>query len=74
MDCVASLPRDDQKIRNLLIPGSLFLYQLPPPPHIQPMSEEEEETNPCTLNSEPHSGSHESLDLPDIQRSCIKGK
>ncbi|CAL1537349.1 unnamed protein product, partial [Lymnaea stagnalis] len=70
---VKSLPRDDHKIRSLLIPGSLFLYQLPPPPFIQPLTEEEE-GNPSPLTSQPYSGSRESLDLPDIQRITIKGK
>ncbi|BFZ19073.1 hypothetical protein BsWGS_22113 [Bradybaena similaris] len=69
---VKSLPRDDQKIRSLLIPGSLFLYQLPPPPLIQPMTEEDENVS-TPLNSQPNTGSRESLDLPDIQRALIKG-
>ncbi|XP_059179325.1 ubiquitin carboxyl-terminal hydrolase 32-like isoform X2 [Physella acuta] len=59
---VKSLPQDDQKIRSHLIPCSLFLYQLPPPPLIPQMTEEEE-------NSQ--SGSRESLDLPD--RIAVKG-
>ncbi|GFR71302.1 ubiquitin carboxyl-terminal hydrolase 32 [Elysia marginata] len=76
-----SLPRDEQKIRTLLVPGSLFLYQLPPPPLIQPMTEEEEESGAgpsaaapggtalkSLAASDPHNGSRESLDLPEVQR------
>ncbi|GFO06715.1 ubiquitin carboxyl-terminal hydrolase 32 [Plakobranchus ocellatus] len=68
-----SLPRDEQKIRTLMVPGSLFLYQLPPPPLIQPMTEEEEESGagPATTEgsaSDQQDGSRESLDLPEVQR------
>ncbi|KAK3792372.1 hypothetical protein RRG08_045916 [Elysia crispata] len=77
---VMSLPRDEQKIRTLLVPGSLFLYQLPPPPLIQPMTEEEEESGlgPAAVTgghapkplatSDQQNGSRESLDLPEVQR------
>ncbi|XP_005089176.1 ubiquitin carboxyl-terminal hydrolase 32 [Aplysia californica] len=67
---VKSIPRDDQKIRSLLVPGTLFLYQIPPPPLIQPMTEEEE-TNYTPMNSDPNSGSRESLESWDVQRGSV---
>ena len=57
-----SIPQDDQKIRSLLVPGTLYLYQVPPPPIIPPMSEEEESghiSSSHTVESEESKGHHE---------------
>lgn len=52
-----TLPQDNQKIRTLL-GGTLYAYELPPPPDIDPMTEEEEKAGTIT----------ESVGLNEIQR------
>ncbi|XP_071094049.1 ubiquitin carboxyl-terminal hydrolase 32-like isoform X1 [Haliotis cracherodii] len=65
---VKTLPQDNQKIRTLL-GGTLYAYELPPTPEIEPLSAEEElALSKSTNTTTTISITKESIGLSEIQR------